>query len=71
MDFTAALAGRRCSFFKIVPLSSVHATEAAQSVNDKAVQIFGGLGVIKGIRVEQLYREISALRIYESTTEVQ
>ena len=32
---------------------------------DKAVQIFGGLGVTKGVKVEELYREIRALRIYE------
>ena len=38
---------------------------------DKAVQIFGGLGVTKGVKVEELYREIRALRIYEGATEVQ
>jgi len=40
-------------------------------VIDKAVQIFGGLGVTKGVKVEELYREIRALRIYEGATEVQ
>jgi acyl-CoA dehydrogenase len=35
------------------------------------VQIFGGLGVVKGVKVEELYREIRALRIYEGATEVQ
>jgi acyl-CoA dehydrogenase len=49
----------------------MYATEAAQSVIDKAVQIFGGLGVTKGVKVEELYREIRALRIYEGATEVQ
>ena len=34
-------------------------------------QIFGGLGVTKGVKVEELYREIRALRIYEGATEVQ
>lgn len=52
-------------------MAKMHATEAAQSVIDKAVQIFGGLGVTKGIKVEELYREIRALRIYEGATEVQ
>jgi acyl-CoA dehydrogenase len=40
-------------------------------VVDKAVQIFGGLGVTKGNPAERLYREIRAPRIYEGTTEIQ
>jgi len=52
-------------------LAKMHATEAAQSVIDKAVQIFGGAGVRKGEKVEELYRDIRALRIYEGATEVQ
>jgi acyl-CoA dehydrogenase len=35
------------------------------------VQIHGGLGVTRGVKVEELYREIRALRIYEGATEVQ
>ena len=52
-------------------MAKMHATESAQGVIDKAVQIFGGLGVTKGVKVEELYREIRALRIYEGATEVQ
>lgn len=52
-------------------MAKMHATETAQSVIDKAVQIFGGLGVTKGVKVEELYRENRALRIYEGATEVQ
>jgi acyl-CoA dehydrogenase len=40
-------------------------------VIDDAVQIFGGLGVTAGVKVEELYREIRALRIYEGASEVQ
>ena len=47
------------------------ATESAQSVIDRAVQLHGGVGVTKGSVVEKLYREIRALRIYEGATEVQ
>jgi acyl-CoA dehydrogenase len=47
------------------------ATEAAQRTIDAAVQLHGGLGVMKGVKVEELYREIRALRIYEGATEVQ
>jgi acyl-CoA dehydrogenase len=52
-------------------LAKLHATESAQAVIDKAVQIFGGLGVTRGVPVESLYREIRALRIYEGASEVQ
>jgi acyl-CoA dehydrogenase len=52
-------------------LAKLHATDSAQSVIDKAVQIFGGLGVTHGVPVERLYREIRALRIYEGASEVQ
>jgi len=52
-------------------MAKLYATEAAQKVIDKALQLFGGLGVTLGIPVEQLYREIRALRIYEGASEVQ
>jgi acyl-CoA dehydrogenase len=52
-------------------MAKLFATETAQAVIDKAVQIFGGLGVTKGVKVEELYREIRALRIYEGASEVQ
>jgi acyl-CoA dehydrogenase len=52
-------------------LAKLHATDGAQRVIDKAVQLFGGLGVTHGVAVESLYREIRALRIYEGASEVQ
>ena len=52
-------------------MAKMYATEAAQRVIDSAVQLHGGMGVIVGVIVEQLYREIRALRIYEGTTEIQ
>lgn len=52
-------------------LAKLHATDRAQSIIDKAVQLFGGLGVTKGVIVESLYREVRALRIYEGASEVQ
>lgn len=51
--------------------AKLFATEAAQRIIDRAVQIFGGDGVRRGTVVERLYREIRALRIYEGTSEVQ
>ena len=52
-------------------MAKLFATEAAQRVIDEAVQIFGGSGVVSGFAVEQLYREIRPLRIYEGASEVQ
>jgi len=52
-------------------MAKFYATEMAQRSIDKAVQIFGGLGVTKGSVPEALYREIRALRIYEGASEVQ
>ena len=52
-------------------MAKMFATEAAQRVIDRAVQVHGGLGVTRGVKVEELYREIRALRIYEGATEVQ
>ncbi|MEZ5739586.1 MAG: acyl-CoA dehydrogenase family protein [Burkholderiaceae bacterium] len=52
-------------------MAKMVATESAQQVIDRAVQLFGGLGVKRGHIVESLYREIRALRIYEGATEVQ
>jgi acyl-CoA dehydrogenase len=52
-------------------MAKLFATERAQDVIDKAVQIHGGDGVRHGHIVESLYREIRALRIYEGASEVQ
>ena len=52
-------------------MAKMYATEAAQRVIDAAVQLHGGMGVVSGVPVERLYREIRALRIYEGTTEIQ
>jgi acyl-CoA dehydrogenase len=52
-------------------MAKMYATEAAQKVIDRAVQLLGGRGVVVGNPVERLYREIRSLRIYEGATEVQ
>jgi len=52
-------------------MAKMTATETAQRVIDRAVQMFGGRGVTRGEIVEHLYRDIRALRIYEGATEVQ
>ncbi len=64
-DTGAARITREAAMAKMV------ATEAAQGVIDRAVQLHGGEGVRAGSVPETLYREIRALRIYEGATEVQ
>ena len=52
-------------------MAKLHATEAGAQVIDMAVQMHGGAGVTRGVKVEELYRDIRALRIYEGASEVQ
>ncbi|MFZ1608387.1 MAG: acyl-CoA dehydrogenase family protein, partial [Rhodoferax sp.] len=56
---------------KEAAMAKMVSTEGAQQVIDAAVQLWGGMGVVSGVPVERLYREIRALRIYEGATEVQ
>ena len=51
--------------------AKLFATEAANRIIDSAVQIHGGVGLVRGNIVEQLYRDVRALRIYEGTSEIQ
>jgi len=52
-------------------MAKLHATDEAQGVIDRSLQLHGGLGVVSGEVVETLYREIRALRIYEGASDVQ
>ena len=52
-------------------MAKLAATEMAQRVVDRALQIHGGMGVMRGSTLERLYREVRALRIYEGTSEIQ
>jgi acyl-CoA dehydrogenase len=68
---TAWLRDRGESVTKEVAMAKMAATECAQRVIDRAVQLAGARGVVRGEIIERLYREIRALRIYEGATEVQ
>lgn len=64
-DTTGARTTREAAMAKLM------ATELAQTIIDRAVQMHGGRGVQQGAMVERLYREIRSLRIYEGASEVQ
>jgi acyl-CoA dehydrogenase len=64
-DQSAARITREAAMAKLV------ATESAQQVIDRAIQLLGARGVVRGATVERLYREIRSLRIYEGTSEIQ
>jgi acyl-CoA dehydrogenase len=64
-DQGAARVTREAAMAKMV------ATESAQQVIDRAIQLLGARGIVCGAAVERLYREVRALRIYEGTTEIQ
>ena len=52
-------------------IAKLYATEAAFEVIDQALQIFGGLGVVRGTTVERLFRHARAFRIFDGTSEIQ
>jgi acyl-CoA dehydrogenase len=68
----AALAADRGGAVTVpAAMAKLFATEAAQRIIDRAVQLSGGRGVCRGEVVEALYRAIRPLRIYEGTSEIQ
>lgn len=62
---------KKCRVTREAAMAKLFATDHAQSVIDKAVQLYGGLGVTVGSKVEELYRDNRALRIYEGASDVQ
>jgi len=59
------------AFTAAAAMAKLTATENAQKVIDRGLQMFGGRGLVRGEIIERLYREIRALRIYEGASEVQ
>ena len=51
-------------------MAKLFASETASRQTDRAVQIHGGIGYIKGTKVERLYRDAKITEIYEGTSEV-
>ena len=46
-------------------------SEMVGRVADRAVQVHGGAGYIRGVAVERFYRDARLFRIYEGTTQIQ
>jgi acyl-CoA dehydrogenase len=51
-------------------MAKVAATEVSGQVVDRAVQLMGRFGLVRGSLIERLYREARPMRIYEGATEV-
>jgi len=51
-------------------MAKVAATEAAGRVVDRCVQVMGRFGLVRGSRIERLYRQARPMRIYEGASEV-
>ena len=64
-DMDAKDASTQCSMAKY------YASEMANRVCAKAIQIHGGYGFIKDYKVERLYRDARVMTLYEGTSQVQ
>jgi acyl-CoA dehydrogenase len=51
-------------------MAKIGATEVAGRVVDRSVQVMGRFGLIRGSRIERLYRAARPMRVYEGATEV-
>jgi acyl-CoA dehydrogenase len=63
--------GRTADITRLAAMAKLYATETAEYVVDSAVQILGARALVVGHRLEHLYREVRAPRIYEGTSEIQ
>jgi acyl-CoA dehydrogenase len=72
MTYRAAAAAAKdpLAALHLSSLAKVGATEAAGRVVDRAVQVMGRFGLVRGSKIERLYREARPMRIYEGATEV-
>lgn len=52
-------------------MTKLFATESAFKVADRMLQLHGGMGFMKETKVERMFRDIRAYRIFEGTSEIQ
>jgi acyl-CoA dehydrogenase len=65
----AAAASDPLANLHLSSMAKVAATEAAGRVTDRAVQAMGRFGLVRGSKIERLYRDARPMRIYEGSTE--
>lgn len=72
LTYRAAAAAARDPYanLNLSSMAKVGATEVAGRVVDRAVQVMGRFGLVRGSVIERLYREARPMRIYEGSTEV-
>ena len=72
LAYRAAAAAARdpLASLNLSSMAKVGATEVAGRVTDRAVQVMGRFGLVRGSLIERLYREARPMRIYEGSTEV-
>ena len=68
---TAMMADAGLNIESEASVCKVFATEAGDRVIDRALQMHGSIGYIRGMAIERLFRNHRVQRIYESTSEVQ
>lgn len=71
IDKAAWLQQEKRDYTQAASMAKLYASEAANRIAYRAVQVFGGSGFINESRVEQLYRDARITTIYEGTSEVQ
>ena len=67
----AAMKDRGENFSAAASMAKVFASEMANQVAYRALQIHGGYGYIKDFPVERYYRDARVLTLYEGTSEIQ
>jgi len=71
IDRAAWLKDEQRPFTREASMAKLYASEAANRIADRAVQVHGGYGFVNEFRVEQLYRDARITRLYEGTSEIQ
>ena len=64
-------ARRRPPFVTEAAMAKYLASQMAEKVASKAIEVFGGVGITKDYPVEKLYRDAKIGRIYEGTSNIQ
>ncbi|HUN51881.1 MAG TPA: acyl-CoA dehydrogenase family protein [Candidatus Sulfotelmatobacter sp.] len=67
----AALKDRGAPCAREASMAKLYASEMAERVATKAIQIHGGSGFLNDFPVEKIYRDVRVYQIYEGTSEVQ